>query len=88
MASDFLANTQRYFEIAAKVLDLPKEVCTHLQTPRREVRVELNVKMDDGSWGPSSAFESSTTTHVVLSKADSDITITSTPKRSPPSRRS
>ncbi|MFK8001103.1 MAG: Glu/Leu/Phe/Val dehydrogenase [Polyangiales bacterium] len=49
MSSDFLANTQRYFDNAAKLLKMPKEVATHLQTPRREVRVELNVKRDDGS---------------------------------------
>lgn len=56
MASDFLANTHRYFENAAKVLNLPKEIATHLQTPRREVRVELNVKMDDGSLGTFIGF--------------------------------
>ena len=54
--SGFLENTQRYFERAAKLLELPDDVSTHLQTPRREVRVELNIHMDDGSLGTFIGF--------------------------------
>ncbi len=51
MSSDALENANRYFEQAAKVLDLGRDVATQLRTPFREVRVELNVRMDDGSVG-------------------------------------
>ncbi len=54
--SDFLENTQRYFERASKLLALPKDTAVHLQTPRREVRVELNIRMDDGSLGTFIGF--------------------------------
>ncbi|AKF07598.1 Glu/Leu/Phe/Val family dehydrogenase [Sandaracinus amylolyticus] len=51
MSSDALENANRYFEQAAKVLDLGRDVAVQLRTPFREVRVELNVRMDDGSIG-------------------------------------
>ena len=54
--SDFLENTQRYFDRASKILKLSTDVATHLKTPRREVRVELNIKMDDGSLGTFIGF--------------------------------
>jgi glutamate dehydrogenase (NAD(P)+) len=51
MSHDALENANRYFEHAAKILDLGKDVAVQLRTPFREVRVELNVRMDDGSIG-------------------------------------
>lgn len=54
--SDFLENTHRYFETAASILKLPKDVAKSLQTPKREVRVELNVRLDDGTLGTFIGF--------------------------------
>jgi glutamate dehydrogenase (NAD(P)+) len=51
MSSDALENANRYFDRAAAALDLSRDVAVQLRTPFREVRVELNVKMDDGSIG-------------------------------------
>ncbi len=55
-SSKFLANTQYYVDNAAKLLDLPADVTTQLKTPHREVRVELNIRMDDGSIGTFIGF--------------------------------
>lgn len=51
MSHDALENANRYFEQAARVLDLGRDVAVQLRTPYREVRVELNVRMDDGTIG-------------------------------------
>lgn len=51
MSTDALENANRYFDRAAKILDLGRDVAVQLRTPFREVRVELNVRMDDGSIG-------------------------------------
>ena len=51
MSHDALENANRYFEHAAQVLGLSHDVATQLRTPFREVRVELNVRMDDGTIG-------------------------------------
>ncbi|MEM9862742.1 MAG: Glu/Leu/Phe/Val dehydrogenase dimerization domain-containing protein, partial [Myxococcota bacterium] len=56
MSADFLENTRRYFDEAAATLKIPNDVAVHLKTPRREVRVELNVRMDDGSIGTFIGF--------------------------------
>jgi glutamate dehydrogenase (NAD(P)+) len=51
MSSDALENANRYFDNAARILDLGKDAALQLRAPFREVRVELNVRMDDGSIG-------------------------------------
>lgn len=51
MSHDALENANRYFERAAQELELSKDVALQLRTPFREVRVELNIRMDDGSVG-------------------------------------
>lgn len=56
MSADFLENTQYYVDKAAKALDLRPDVTKQLKTPHREVRVELNIRMDDGSIGTFIGF--------------------------------
>ncbi len=56
MSEKFLANTLQYVERAAKLLDLPSDDLLQLQTPHREVRVELNIRRDDGSIGTFIGF--------------------------------
>ncbi|MBO6937930.1 MAG: glutamate dehydrogenase [Deltaproteobacteria bacterium] len=56
MSADFLENTQYYVDKAAKALDLRPDVTKQLKTPHREVRVELNITMDDGSIGTFIGF--------------------------------
>ncbi|MAQ15885.1 MAG: glutamate dehydrogenase [Sandaracinus sp.] len=56
MSGDFLENTQYYVDKAAKALDLRADVTKQLKTPHREVRVELNIQMDDGSVGTFIGF--------------------------------
>jgi glutamate dehydrogenase (NAD(P)+) len=51
MSIDALENANRYFEHAAQILGLSKDQAIQLKTPFREVRVELNIKRDDGSVG-------------------------------------
>jgi glutamate dehydrogenase (NAD(P)+) len=51
MSNDALENANRYFEQAARLLDLSRDVAVQLRTPYREVRVELNLRMDDGTVG-------------------------------------
>ena len=51
MSTDALENANRYFEEAAKILDLSRAVAVQLRTPFREVRVELTIRMDDDSIG-------------------------------------
>jgi glutamate dehydrogenase (NAD(P)+) len=46
--SNSFAAVNRYFERAARLLQLPQEVVDFLITPHREVRVELTVRMDNG----------------------------------------
>ncbi|MFO0573077.1 MAG: Glu/Leu/Phe/Val dehydrogenase dimerization domain-containing protein [Polyangia bacterium] len=46
--SNSFAAVNRYFERAARLLQLPQEVIDFLITPHREVRVELTVRMDNG----------------------------------------
>ncbi|MBX3250035.1 MAG: glutamate dehydrogenase [Myxococcales bacterium] len=56
MSKEFLEATKAYVERAAKLLDIPADEVKQLETPRREVRVELNVRMDDGSIGTFIGF--------------------------------
>ncbi len=51
MSNDALENANRYFEQAARLLELSRDVAVQLRTPYREVRVELNIRMDDGTVG-------------------------------------
>ena len=46
--SNALADVNRYFDKAAAVLQLPREVVEPLITPYREIRVECNIRMDNG----------------------------------------
>ncbi|MCX7807921.1 MAG: glutamate dehydrogenase [Deltaproteobacteria bacterium] len=46
-----MEHANRYFEWAARELELPQEAWVQLLTPYREVRVELNIRMDDGKTG-------------------------------------
>ena len=50
MANAF-EDVQRYFGAASKIIGLRKDVEKELLTPHREVRVECNIRMDDGSIG-------------------------------------
>jgi glutamate dehydrogenase (NAD(P)+) len=51
MSHDALEHANQYFEQAVRILDLGADAALQLRTPFREVRVELNVRMDDGSIG-------------------------------------
>jgi len=54
--SDFLENTKHYVERAAKVLELPKDVTMQLETPHREVKVEITIRRDNGEVGTFTGF--------------------------------
>ncbi len=56
MSSSFLENTKHYIDKAGQLLEIPTDVGKQLQTPAREVRVELNIRMDDGSIGTFIGF--------------------------------
>ncbi len=56
MSGKFLENTKYYIDNASKLLELPADVTKQLQTPHREVRVELNIRMDDGTIGTFIGF--------------------------------
>ena len=49
-------NVNRYFDVAAKVLKLDPNESKLLKTPSRELRVECNVRMDDGTVGTFIGF--------------------------------
>jgi len=51
MSKDALEATRYYFDKAAKVLGLPEDVSIQLKTPHREVRVECNIRLDNGEIG-------------------------------------
>jgi glutamate dehydrogenase (NAD(P)+) len=51
MSSDALENANYYFNQAARILGLTDDVALQLRTPRREVKVECTIRMDDGSVG-------------------------------------
>ncbi len=55
-SSKFLENTQLYVDRAAAHLKLTPDVTKQLKTPHREVRVELNIRMDDGTIGTFIGF--------------------------------
>lgn len=54
--SSFLENTRRYVEEACATLAIPGDVTKQLLTPHREVRVECNIAMDDGTVGTFMGF--------------------------------
>ncbi|RLB53202.1 MAG: glutamate dehydrogenase [Deltaproteobacteria bacterium] len=56
MSYDALEATRYYFDKAAKILDLPDDVSLQLKTPHREVQVECNIELDDGSIGTFIGF--------------------------------
>jgi len=49
-------NVNRYFNQAATVLKLNDKEARYLRTPRRELKVECNIRMDDGSVGTYIGF--------------------------------
>jgi glutamate dehydrogenase (NAD(P)+) len=56
MSQEALEATRYYFDKAAKLLELPDDVSLQLKTPHREVRVECNIELDDGSIGTYIGF--------------------------------
>ena len=56
MAHSAFDNVNRYFGRAARVLGLDEHDIKLLTTPHRELRVECNVRMDDGSVGTFIGF--------------------------------
>ncbi|HZO12928.1 MAG TPA: Glu/Leu/Phe/Val dehydrogenase dimerization domain-containing protein, partial [Polyangiaceae bacterium] len=56
MAHNAFENVNRYFHQAAKVLKLDDKEATLLATPARELRVECNVRLDDGTVGTFIGF--------------------------------
>ncbi|MEM9693928.1 MAG: Glu/Leu/Phe/Val dehydrogenase dimerization domain-containing protein [Myxococcota bacterium] len=56
MAHSAFENVNRYFNAAAKVLGLTEAEARYLRTPRRELKVECNIKMDDGTVGTFIGF--------------------------------
>jgi glutamate dehydrogenase (NAD(P)+) len=56
MTSNALEHANRYFDRAAKLLDLTPDVRVQLLTPHREVKIESNIRMDDGSVGTFVGF--------------------------------
>ncbi len=52
----FLEHTHYYVNQAAKILEIPADLHKQIATPHREVRVEINIKMDDGSIGTFMGF--------------------------------
>jgi hypothetical protein len=53
MSKNALEQANYYFEKAARLLDLPDYVIKQLETPHREIRVEITIVRDDGSIGTS-----------------------------------
>ena len=56
MSKKFLENTKVFIEQATALLDYRPDIVKQLETPHREVRVELNIRMDDGSIGTFIGF--------------------------------
>ena len=56
MARSAFDEVTYYFNRAAKVLGLDAKEATYLATPSRELKVECNVRMDDGSVGTFIGF--------------------------------
>ncbi|AKT36508.1 Glu/Leu/Phe/Val dehydrogenase dimerization domain-containing protein [Chondromyces crocatus] len=54
--SNSFADVNRYFERAASILGLSEAVKKQLETPHREIRVECNIRMDDGTIGTFTGF--------------------------------
>ncbi|EYF06563.1 Glu/Leu/Phe/Val family dehydrogenase [Chondromyces apiculatus] len=54
--SNSFADVNRYFERAASLLGLSAPLKKQLETPHREVRVECNIRMDDGTVGTFTGF--------------------------------
>lgn len=56
MSKDALGNANYYFDAAAKILGLSDDVAIQLKTPHRQVKVECNIHMDNGSIGTFVGF--------------------------------
>ncbi len=56
MSEEFLQNTKYYVEKAAKLLELSDDVALQLETPHREVKVEITIRRDSGEIGTFTGF--------------------------------
>jgi len=56
MSKDALGNANYYFDAAAKILGLSDDVALQLKTSHRQVKVECNIRMDDGRIGTFVGF--------------------------------
>ncbi len=56
MATGAFENVNRYFDTAAKLLGLTEAESRYLRTPARELKVECNIRMDDGTVGTFVGF--------------------------------
>lgn len=56
MSKNALDNANYYFDHAAKILDFSSDVALQLRTPHRQVKVECNIQMDDGTIGTYVGF--------------------------------
>ena len=56
MARGAFENVNRYFDTAAKLLGLTEAESRYLRTPARELKVECNIRMDDGTVGTFVGF--------------------------------
>ena len=51
MSKQMLDAVKRYFDHAAKIVEVPRDIGVQLKTPHREVRVECNITLDSGQIG-------------------------------------
>jgi glutamate dehydrogenase (NAD(P)+) len=56
MSAQALEQNRYYFDKAAEILELPDFVRLQLRTPHREVKVEVNIVLDDGTIGTFIGF--------------------------------
>ena len=77
----------RYYEQACRVIGLSKDLAVQLSTPHREVRVECNIRMDDGTVGTFVGYRVQHDNVRGPFKGGLRITPRSTPTRSPRSPR-
>lgn len=54
--SNSFADVNRYFERAASILALPRDMIDRLITPYREIRVECTIRMDNGLAGTFTGY--------------------------------
>src|SRR4051812_21751286 len=54
--SNSFDDVTRYFQAADEVVGLAPEIAEQLSTPHREIRVECNIRMDDGRVGTFTGY--------------------------------